>query len=120
MEWDTAKDKQLWKLISKASNSKELDWEEMSVRFDVTLSFLLQQAAWLYERHFESMKAQMKRLGAAVPSGTASPALDGGSGTGTGNEGVGKSTVGSRGIVYDGTCSMLSTEANSAQHPRTL
>lgn len=71
VDWNSAKDKQLWKLISKASNSNDLDWEAMSERFEVPLAFLLQQAAWLYERHFEGMRAQMKRLGAgtsAAPS----------------------------------------------------
>ena len=69
VEWDAAKDEALWKVIS-GSTGKELNWEEISVRFQVSLPFLLQQAAWLYERRFESMKAQMKRLGV---SGTATP-----------------------------------------------
>lgn len=69
MQWDAAKDEKLWKIIS-GSSGKELNWEEMSIRFQVSLPFLLQQAAWLYERRFESMKAQMKRLGV---SGTATP-----------------------------------------------
>ena len=34
-----------------------------SNKFQVSLSFLLQQAAWLYERHFAQMRAQMKKLG---------------------------------------------------------
>lgn len=66
MDWTSAKDKQLWKLISNASNAKGLDWEVMSERFDVPLSFLLQQAAWLLDRHAEGVRAQMKRLGAGV------------------------------------------------------
>ena len=72
VDWNSAKDRQLWKLISSASNSKDLDWEAMSERFEVPLSFLLQQAAWLYERHFEGMRAQMKRLG-SVASAAPSP-----------------------------------------------
>ncbi|TKA62795.1 hypothetical protein B0A55_09414, partial [Friedmanniomyces simplex] len=63
VEWDAIKDKALWKLISKTSNSKDLDWEEIATRFDVGLPFLLQQAAWLYERHFEGMRKQMQKLG---------------------------------------------------------
>ena len=70
VEWDGVKDKALWKLISKASNPRELDWREMSDKFDVTLPFLLQQAAWLYEQHFEGMRAQMKRLGASGGTNT--------------------------------------------------
>ena len=79
---NSTKDRQLWKLISKASNSKDLDWEDMSARFNVSLPFLLQQAAWLYERHFESMKAQMKKLGGGLSSAPSpTPLSDGGSGT---------------------------------------
>jgi hypothetical protein len=69
VEWDAIKDRALWKIIS-SSSSNDLDWEALSTRFDVPLSFLLQQAAWLYERHFEGMKKQMQRLGV---SGTPSP-----------------------------------------------
>ena len=69
VEWDAAKEEDLWKIIS-GSTSKELDWEAISSRFEVSLPFLLQQAAWLYERRFETMKAQMKRL---AVSGTPSP-----------------------------------------------
>ena len=32
-------------------------------RFDVTLSFLLQNAAWLYERQLSQVRAQMRRVG---------------------------------------------------------
>ena len=42
------------------------------MRFEVSLPFLLQQAAWLYERHFEGMRAQMMKLGGGV-SERASP-----------------------------------------------
>ncbi|TIA64551.1 hypothetical protein D6C77_01356 [Aureobasidium pullulans] len=67
VDWNSTKDRALWKIISKASNSKELDCK--SARFDVSLAFLLQQAAWLYERHFAQMKAQMKKLSpSACPS----------------------------------------------------
>lgn len=95
MEWDAAKDRALWKVISKASNSKEINWEDISAKFDVSLPFLLQQAAWLYERHFASMKAQMKKLGA---SGLPSPALLDSTGNSTpavGGEGMRR--TGSRG-----------------------
>lgn len=82
VEWDSAKDKALWKLISKASKSKDLDWEEISVKFNVSLPFLLQQAAWLYERHFDGMRKQMQKLGV---SGAATPVGgDGASGSGIG------------------------------------
>lgn len=65
VSWDIAKDRQLWKIVSKATDSRDLDWADLSERFQVPLQFLLQQAAWLYERHFAQMKAQMKKLGNA-------------------------------------------------------
>ncbi|KAK4983933.1 hypothetical protein LTR66_008662 [Elasticomyces elasticus] len=71
VEWDAVKDRALWKIISK---SRDLDWQDISTRFDVSLSFLLQQAAWLYERHFAEMKAQMQKLGVSnAPSLAANP-----------------------------------------------
>lgn len=74
VDWDAAKDKALWKIISKTSNSKDLNWDELAVRFDVGLPFLLQQAAWLYERHFASMKEQLQKIGSsAIGSGMTSP-----------------------------------------------
>jgi len=33
--------------------------------FDVTLPFLLQQAAWLYDRQLSQVRAQMRRVGTA-------------------------------------------------------
>lgn len=103
VEWDAVKDKALWKLISTASNSNELNWEELSTRFNVSLSFLLQQAAWLYERHFDAMRAQMKKfsVSSAVPSEIVTPALettvrvDGAAGA----RGVAMSRTGSKGRV---------------------
>ncbi|PNS15988.1 Autophagy-related protein 29 [Sphaceloma murrayae] len=80
VDWDGTKDAALWKLISKAANSKDLDWPELSHRFQVSLPFLLQQAAWLYERHFAQMRAQMKKLGT---SNTSSPAPQQESGVGS-------------------------------------
>lgn len=104
VDWTSTKDRQLWKLISSASNSKDLDWEAMSERFDVPLAFLLQQAAWLYERHFEGMRAQMKRLGAAssATSAAPSPRPEGSMGEGTaGNAGGGGVEMGRKGSNGD-------------------
>ncbi|KAK6429345.1 hypothetical protein LTR95_014506 [Oleoguttula sp. CCFEE 5521] len=69
VSWDGTKDKALWKIISKTSNSKDIDWEATAERFEVDLSFLMQQAAWLYEQHFEGMKTQMRRLASGGDDG---------------------------------------------------
>ncbi|KAK5114645.1 hypothetical protein LTR62_002218 [Meristemomyces frigidus] len=65
IEWDASKDRALWKVISKSTNTKiqELNWDEVAARFQVDLPFLLQQAAWLYEQHLEGMRKQMQKLG---------------------------------------------------------
>ncbi|QDS68343.1 hypothetical protein FKW77_010709 [Venturia effusa] len=62
VEWDASKDKKLWKIISKNPKSGDIDWAQRAAEFGVTQPFLLQQAAWLYERHFQHVKAQMSRL----------------------------------------------------------
>ncbi|QIW98809.1 hypothetical protein AMS68_004327 [Peltaster fructicola] len=68
VEWDTVKDKALWKIISKGSDSRGIDWEDTANRFDVSLQFLMKQAAWLYERHFAGVRKQMQRLATTTPS----------------------------------------------------
>lgn len=37
-------------------------------KFDVALPFVLQQAAWLYERQLSQVKAHMRRVGASKSS----------------------------------------------------
>ncbi|KAG9237993.1 hypothetical protein BJ875DRAFT_452344 [Amylocarpus encephaloides] len=78
VDWDASKDKALWKILSKTSKNSNIDWNELAAKFEVTLAFLLQQAAWLYERQLVQVRAQMRRVGASkacaapslVPSGT--------------------------------------------------
>ena len=44
-------------------------------KFDVTLQFLLQQAAWLYDRQLSQVRAQMRKVPvAASQSNSPSPA----------------------------------------------
>ncbi|KIV99506.1 uncharacterized protein PV09_08811 [Verruconis gallopava] len=62
VEWDAIKDRKLWKIISKNSRSADIDWALHAKEFGVTQTFLLQQAAWLYERHLQHVKAQMTKL----------------------------------------------------------
>ncbi|KAI4722675.1 hypothetical protein E4T48_01159 [Aureobasidium sp. EXF-10727] len=93
VEWNSTKDRSLWKIISKASNSKELDC--MSAKFEVSLAFLLQQAAWLYERHFAQMKAQMKKLS---PSACPSPMPPDSTGNVAVNSNATAFAVGSQGL----------------------
>ncbi|KAI5241832.1 hypothetical protein E4T43_05209 [Aureobasidium subglaciale] len=64
-----------------------------STRFEVSLAFLLQQAAWLYERHFAQMKAQMKKLS---PSACPSPLPPDSTGNFAANSGAAAFQVGSQ------------------------
>lgn len=63
IDWDQEKDKKLWSII--ANNAKIDNWEELANEFDVPLSFILQQAAWLYQRQMDSVREQMRKVGAS-------------------------------------------------------
>ncbi|KAL2850730.1 hypothetical protein BJY01DRAFT_245284 [Aspergillus pseudoustus] len=72
-EWNAAKDQALWDILSRPSKGNDIDWKALAESFDVTLQFLLQQAAWLYHRQLSQVRAQMLRVG-TTHSNTASPA----------------------------------------------
>jgi hypothetical protein len=40
-----------------------MDWKRLAENFEVTLPFLLQQAAWLYDRQLSQVREQMRRVG---------------------------------------------------------
>ncbi|KAL4884778.1 hypothetical protein BJY04DRAFT_170424 [Aspergillus karnatakaensis] len=73
VEWNTAKDQALWDVLSRPSKGNDIDWKALAESFDVTLQFLLQQAAWLYDRQLSQVRAQMRKVG-TTHSNTASPA----------------------------------------------
>ncbi|KAN0106082.1 hypothetical protein V8E51_008958 [Hyaloscypha variabilis] len=73
VEWDAAKDKALWKLLSKSPKNTDIDWSELATKFEVSLPFLLQQAAWLYERQLLQVRAQMRKVGTTKGSAAPSP-----------------------------------------------
>jgi autophagy-related ATG28-like protein len=81
VQWDASKDKKLWKLISRnpKSASGDLDWPARAAEFGVDTPFLLQQAAWLYERHFKHVKEQMTRIRASSAASSPVPGLPGAS-----------------------------------------
>lgn len=75
--WSAAKERELWDELSKSSKEQEIDWTRLAERLDVTQAFLLQQAAWLYERQLSQVRAQMKKIPKAtgrVPPGLGSGA----------------------------------------------
>ncbi|KAL4941651.1 hypothetical protein BDV06DRAFT_177976 [Aspergillus oleicola] len=73
VEWNAAKDQALWDVLSRPSKGNDIDWKALAESFDVTLQFLLQQAAWLYDRQLSQVRAQMRKVG-TTHSNTASPA----------------------------------------------
>lgn len=69
--WSAAKERALWDVISKQSRGNEINWTDLAEKFEVTQAFLLQQAAWLYERQLSQVRAQMRKVGnrqSATPS----------------------------------------------------
>jgi len=61
--WDSSKDRALWDILYRAEKGREVDWHGLASHFDVTLPFLLQQAAWLYERQLSQVRAQLRKVG---------------------------------------------------------
>ncbi|KAI3544253.1 hypothetical protein CSPX01_05705 [Colletotrichum filicis] len=70
VNWDSAKDDVLWNIISGATK-QEIDWNELALRFDVTVDFLLQQVAYLTERHTAQLRAQVRKATAAAKGSSA-------------------------------------------------
>ncbi|CEJ57121.1 Putative Phosphopantothenate-cysteine ligase [Penicillium brasilianum] len=73
VEWNAVKDQALWDILSRPSKGDDIDWKALAEHFDVTLQFLLQQAAWLYDRQLSQVRAQMRRV-PPVQSSSPSPA----------------------------------------------
>ncbi|XXH02674.1 hypothetical protein Hte_009056 [Hypoxylon texense] len=68
--WDTSKDEALWNIVSRLSKT-EIDWNDIAFKFEVTVDFLLQQVAWLTERHASQVRAQMRKAAAAAKGSSA-------------------------------------------------
>lgn len=66
-DWDSSKEKALWEYLSKSSSEKEVDWEYLANKFNVPVAFILQQAAYLYEKELELVRAQMQRVKLGSP-----------------------------------------------------
>ncbi|TQN66655.1 Autophagy-related protein 29 [Colletotrichum shisoi] len=68
--WDSTKDDVLWNILSNAAKT-EIDWNELAAHFDVTVDFLLQQVAYLTERHTAQLRAQVRKATAAAKGSSA-------------------------------------------------
>ncbi|TQS36295.1 hypothetical protein Golomagni_03260 [Golovinomyces magnicellulatus] len=62
VDWNAAKDKQLLKILSNTSRKSDIDWNKLASKFEVPLTFLLQQTACLYELKIQQMKAQIRKF----------------------------------------------------------
>ncbi|KAI0174318.1 hypothetical protein BJ166DRAFT_144455 [Pestalotiopsis sp. NC0098] len=71
VNWDPSKDEALWNIVSGVSKT-DIDWNEIAARFEVTVDFLLQQVAFLTERHTSQVRAQLRKAAAAAKGSSAS------------------------------------------------
>ncbi|KAJ5970583.1 uncharacterized protein N7479_000501 [Penicillium vulpinum] len=70
VEWNASREQELWDILSRPSKG---DIDCTAENFDVTLQFLRQQAAWLYDRQLSQVRAQMRKVG-TTQSNAPSPA----------------------------------------------
>ncbi|KAM3558039.1 hypothetical protein ARSEF4850_004780 [Beauveria asiatica] len=71
VDWDAEKDEALWRILSSAAQ-KEIDWNDIAAKFDVTVDWLLKQVAYLTEKHASQVRAQVRKAAAAA-KGSAAP-----------------------------------------------
>ncbi|KAL1957367.1 hypothetical protein VTO42DRAFT_6047 [Malbranchea cinnamomea] len=62
-EWNSFKEQVLWEVLSQPSRENDIDWKSLAETLNVTLPFLLQQAAWLYDRKLAQVRAQLRKVG---------------------------------------------------------
>ncbi|EYE96102.1 multidomain presynaptic cytomatrix related protein [Aspergillus ruber CBS 135680] len=113
VEWDAAKDQALWDVLSRLSKGDDTDWKTLANNFGVTLQFLLQQAAWLYDRQLTQFRAQMRKVG-TVQSASPSPML----GSTSGSFALGGQAKGAQGSRP--APSRLTTQQKDAQPQRIV
>ena len=100
VEWNAEKDRELWDLLSRSSaKGQDLDWNALAEQFDVTLAFLSQQAAWLYERQLSQVRAQLRKVNKPASVGI-SPTPGSASGSVIKTGGHATTRIGSGGMCY--------------------
>ncbi|KAK9322089.1 hypothetical protein V1517DRAFT_324620 [Lipomyces orientalis] len=62
IEWNQDKENELWSILSRAHKRTEIKWPQLAEYFNVSIPFLLQQAAWLYERELQQVREEMQRV----------------------------------------------------------
>lgn len=59
VQWSTAKERELWSLLG---TSSDVDWRSLASHFGVSVIYLLQQAAWLYEKELKLLRQKMSQI----------------------------------------------------------
>ncbi|KAK9377022.1 uncharacterized protein V1513DRAFT_437081 [Lipomyces chichibuensis] len=62
IDWNQDKENELWSILSRAHKRTEIKWPQLAEYFNVSIPFLLQQAAWLYERELQQVREEMQRV----------------------------------------------------------
>ncbi|EED13714.1 multidomain presynaptic cytomatrix related protein [Talaromyces stipitatus ATCC 10500] len=135
--WNLVKDRALWEILSQPSKGNDIDWKAMydtpdanykymmiltinlisADDFNVTLPFLLQQAAWLYDRQLSQVRAQMLKVG-NTHSQSPSPAPGNTLGSVSGSGALGGQAMRRAGSGVSRTPSRLSAVQKESQPSR--
>ncbi|MCJ1362014.1 hypothetical protein MMC16_001116 [Acarospora aff. strigata] len=113
VDWNVSKDRALWRYLSKRSKSGEVDCE--AEQYNVTLPFLLQQAAWLYEQQLSQVRAQMRKVTTPLPTAPSPVPGSASENTTVGTRGIGRGGSGDAGSRVP---SSLSRRSNDSPVPR--
>lgn len=60
IRWSSQKEAELWDFISHAKRN-EIDWQKMSEKFQVPVTFLQQQTYWMYEKQLEQLRNTIEK-----------------------------------------------------------
>ncbi|RPA86750.1 hypothetical protein BJ508DRAFT_372501 [Ascobolus immersus RN42] len=72
ISWTPAKEKLLQRHLASASHTTEINWDSLASDLDVTRSFLLRKAAWLFQAQLEQVKGELNRRGSKMTRGESS------------------------------------------------
>lgn len=82
VDWNANKDRELSDLLSKATaKGRDIDWHATAERFNVSLPFLSQQAALLYERQLSQVRAGLQKANRLSSGASPTPSSISASGT---------------------------------------
>ncbi|KAK9477286.1 hypothetical protein V1514DRAFT_334387 [Lipomyces japonicus] len=71
-EWNSSKETALWDILSKTHKRSDINWNQLANKFQVSVPYLLQQTAWLYERELQQVHEEMNRVAKQVSASKSS------------------------------------------------